>query len=187
MFALTDAPSLSLDVAGAIVERAHDLGLKVACHALSEENAAQAASLDVDVLAHAPLAPLSAATVDAFGGRAVIGTLAAFGGGAVAVDNLRRLHEAGALVLYGTDLGNSQTAGIQRDEIERLLAAGLSAEAIIAAGTSAAASYWGLHDLGSLAEGKRASLLVLPSDPLSDPSVLASPDAVYIDGVRVGP
>src|ERR1700760_3589849 len=57
------------------------------------------------------------ATVAAGRGRAVISTLAAFGGSPAAVDNLRRLRAAGATVLYGTDLGNLDVAGPSEPEI----------------------------------------------------------------------
>ena len=48
--------------------------------------------------------------------HAVVSTLAAFGGSPAAVDNLRRLHAAGATVLYGTDLGNTRDAGPSAEE-----------------------------------------------------------------------
>ena len=44
-----------------------------------------------------------------------------------------------------------------------------------------------LSELDAIAPSKRASLLVLPSDPLLDPAVLTAAEAVYVDGVRVGP
>ena len=184
---LTAAPSLELESASAIVQRAHELGLKVAAHALEETNAALAASAGVDLLAHTPAEALSAATVEAFEGRAVVSTLAAFGAGPAVVDNLARLRAGGVTVLYGTDLGNTRTAGIQPDEIALLASAGLSPQEIIDAGTSAPAAYWGLDDLGAIAPGKRACLLVLDADPLLDPAALSAPSAVYLDGVRVGP
>jgi len=184
---LTAAPSMDLETATAVVQRAHELGLKVAAHALEEANAAMAASAGVDVLAHTPTEALSAATVEAFGGRALVSTLAAFGGSETAVDNLRRLRDEEVTVLYGTDLGNTRLPGIQPDEIALLASAGLSPQEIIDAGTRSPAGYWGFADLGAIAAGKRASFLVLPSDPLLDPAVLSAPEAVYLDGVRVGP
>src|SRR6185312_8649165 len=86
------------------VAAAHAHGLEVAVHALTEQSAARAAAAGVDILAHTPVEPLSDASVAAWRGRAVISTLAAFGGSDTAVDNLRRLRAAGATILYGTDL-----------------------------------------------------------------------------------
>ncbi len=46
-------------------------------------------------------------------------------------------------VLYGTDFGNTQMAGISGEEIDLLVAAGLDGQAIVTAMTSAPAHYWG--------------------------------------------
>jgi imidazolonepropionase-like amidohydrolase len=185
--ALTSAPSLDLELASAVVERARELGLKVTAHALEASTAALAADAGVDLLAHTPTETLPAETIQAFEGRAVVSTLGAFGGGASAVENLSQLRSASVRVLYGTDLGNTRTVGIQADEIALLRSAGLTPSEIIAAGTSEPAAYWNLAELGAIAPGKRASVLVLARDPLLDPSVLATPDDVYLDGERVGP
>ncbi len=108
------------------VQAAHMRGVVVAAHALSERDASEAARAGVDILAHTPVEPLSDQTVRAWSGRHVISTLAAFGESNDAVDNLRRLRAAGATVLYGTDLGNTQVIGISRDEIVLLEKAGFA-------------------------------------------------------------
>ena len=113
----------------------------------------------------------------------MVSTLRAFGGSAAAVDNLRRLREAGAVVLYGTDFGNTRTAGIDRAELELLGHAGLDAEAIVAAGTTAPAEWWGLDGLGAIEVGAEASFLLYDRDPTADPRDLASPDVVVLRGV----
>ncbi len=103
----------------------------------------------------------------------------------VARQNLAGMRKAGATVLYGTDLGNTSTAAIDPGEITALLDAGLDGEAILEAGTSAPAAYWGFSDLGRIEEGKAASFLVLDRDPLEDPLALSEPVEVWMDGVRV--
>ncbi len=135
---------LSDEAAAAAITRAHALGLRVAAHALGAEDARRAAALGVDVLAHTPTEPLPDDVVRALSSRAVISTLAAFGGTPAAVDNLRRLRAAGATVLYGTDLGNSRTPGVDPAEIALLRAAGLDDAAIVAAGTTAPTRFWAL-------------------------------------------
>jgi imidazolonepropionase-like amidohydrolase len=51
-----------------------------------------------------------------------------------ALDNLRRFHEAGGRVLYGTDLGNGdQPLGVNPAEVASLAAAGLGAPELLAA------------------------------------------------------
>lgn len=194
-------PELREAELAAVVEHAHARGLKVAAHALLDADVARAAEVGIDVLAHSPLEPLADATIAAFAGacerppaatgracpRAVVSTLMAFGGSRVAVDNLRRLHEAGVVVLYGTDLGNSPVLGIDVDELALLRRAGLSPQQVLDAGTTAAAAWWGLPELGALAPGRAATLLVLDDDPLAHPEALAHPRAVWVDGVPQEP
>ncbi|MCH9682661.1 MAG: amidohydrolase family protein, partial [Deltaproteobacteria bacterium] len=183
--AMHGEPGLSRAELRAIAMRAHERGLKVVVHALGDAEARLAAEAGADVLAHTPLEPLQSSTVALWSTRAVISTLAAFGGSAVALDNLRRLREAGATVLYGTDLGNPgvRVRGISADEIELLGRAGLDGAAVVESATAAPAAVWGLSSLGAVAPGRAASMLVLDDDPRLDPSTLARPRAVYIDGV----
>jgi imidazolonepropionase-like amidohydrolase len=188
---ITGPPVLAEDALRAAVARAHAHGLPVVSHALRDGEAALAAAVGVDVLAHTPVEPLRDATVAAWSGRAVISTLAAFGGDAETVDNLRRLRAAGAVVLYGTDLGNTREPGISGDEIDLLLGTGLDGQAILEAGTRAPAARWGLLDAqgrgpGVLAVGGPASFLLLREDPRQEPRTLAAPEAVLVAGVRRG-
>jgi hypothetical protein len=162
----------------AAVAAAHAHHLKVAIHAMSDASAAAAAAAGVDVLAHTPVEPLRDATIAAWRGRAVISTLAAFGGSASAVDNLRRLRAAGATVLYGTDLGNLRDAGPSADEIVLLARAGLDDAAITAAMTTVPAAYWGIA-LGD------STYLELSGDPRRDARVFLHPRAVWLYGKRL--
>ncbi|MCK6507388.1 amidohydrolase family protein [Myxococcota bacterium] len=180
---VTEAPVLDDAALAAAAAAAHGHGMRVASHALSDAQALAAARAGADVLAHTPTAALAEATVAAWSGRAVISTLHAFGG-AAARDNLAALRAAGAVVLYGTDFGNTQTAGIDGQELAALAAAGLSGEEILVAGTSAPADWWGLSDLGRIDEGHAASLLLLDADPHQDPQTLTRPLAVWIAGQR---
>jgi len=159
------------------VEAAHAHHLKVAVHALTEASAAQAAAAGVDILAHTPVEPLSDATVAAWRGRAVISTLAAFGGSPTTVDNLRRLRAAGVTVLYGTDLGNTRDAGPSADEVSLLRQAGLDDAAIAAAMTTTPAAFWGLDLAGST--------LVLDGDPRHDVRQLLHPREVWQAGRKL--
>lgn len=163
------------------VAAAHRAGLKVAVHALRDAEAALAAQAGCDLLAHTPVEPLSPATVEAWRGRAVISTLAAFGGSAAAVENLRQLRAAGALVLYGTDLGNLRDAGPSAEEIELLRKAGLDDAAIAEAMTVAPARYW---KIGAGA-GEGGPMLLLAGDPRRSVRFLTAPREVVRD-VRWG-
>jgi imidazolonepropionase-like amidohydrolase len=178
-------PQLEPSVQRAAVEEAHRLGLKVAAHALGDATAAAAAAAGVDLLAHTPVSPLGPTTIRAWRGRTVLSTLAAFGGGPAALANLRALRDAGVAVLYGSDFGNGAVAGLDAAELALLEEAGLDGAAVLEAGTSAPAAFWGFPSLGALAPGRAASLLVLDEDPRRAPATLGRPRAVYLDGVLV--
>ncbi|GDX80249.1 amidohydrolase [Deltaproteobacteria bacterium] len=181
---ITADPQLDDGAISVATARAHALGMRVASHALSDDEASRAAAAGVDALAHTPTSELSSDTLASWSGRAVISTLGAFGGRATTLANLAALRDAGATVLYGTDFGNSRFAGIDPDEILLLQSAGLSGAEILAAGTSAPAAFWGFEDLGVIAVGRAASLLVLPADPLVTPESLTVPEQVWIAGER---
>lgn len=171
-------PQLSDAELAAIVERAHGFDLLVGAHALSDAAALRAGRAGADILVHAPTEPLSDETVATWAGRAVVPTLSAFDG-RVAAEQLR---EAGATVLYGTDLGNTQTAGISDTELSRMVQSGMDGAAILEAGTVAPARVFGFADLGAVEVGKEASLLVLSLNPVVTPTTLASPVAVLMRG-----
>jgi len=172
-----DLPSAALIAA---IETAHAYMLPVAVHALNDVSARKASTLGADILGHTPVEALQEGTVQAWSTRTLITTLAAFGGSAAAVDNLRRLRAAGTRVLYGTDLGNSRTPGIDADELGLMQAAGMDGVAILASATSEPAGFWGFTELGLIAVGKRAKLLVLANDPRVDPLVNGSPIEVLL-------
>jgi imidazolonepropionase-like amidohydrolase len=179
---VTGDPQLDDDALAAAVAEAHRLGVKVATHALTDEDAARAAIAGVDVLAHTPTEALSEATVSAWSTRTVVTTLVAFGNTPTTRANLSALRAAGTRVLYGTDFGNAQEAAINAQEVQGMLDAGMSGEAILNAGTYDAARFWGFTTLGAIEVGGAASLLVLDADPRADPLTLTRPVAVYMDG-----
>lgn len=171
---------LATDLIPMAVAAAHGRGMKVAVHALDDAGARAAADAGCDVLAHTPLERLDDQTVAAWGGRgrAVISTLAAFGGGADAVENLRRLQAADVTVLYGTDLGNLREIGVPREELRLLGEAGLDGPAIVAAMTSAPAAFWGIALPAS-------TYVVLARDPAADPTAYVEPVEVWVEGKRL--
>lgn len=84
----------------------------------------------------------------------------------VAQENVRRVHEAGAILVLGTD----QTIGpaVHR-EMELLAAAGIPPAAIIRIATLNAAMFLGREkDLGSIEPGKLADAVLLHADPTGD-------------------
>jgi imidazolonepropionase-like amidohydrolase len=171
---LMGSRGLDANTARAVVDAAHERGVLVAAHALSDSDALAAARAGADVLAHTPVERLSDQTIAAWASRAVVSTLDAFGGSASAVANLSALRAGGATVLYGTDLGNSRHVGISPAEIRLLTSAGLDGAAIIAAGTTSPSHVWRVVDLGAIAVGNAARIYVVDGDPMVDPQVLAS-------------
>jgi imidazolonepropionase-like amidohydrolase len=90
--------------------------------------------------------------------------------------NLARLHAAGVRVVAGTDAGNPLTLHGPSMLLELLAMqeAGLSAADVLVSATSAAAVALGRDDLGRIAAGQIADLLVLTRDPSDDIANLAS-------------
>jgi len=173
-----DDDGLAVALMPTAVQAAHAHHLKIAIHALSNASALAGAKAGCDILAHTPLETLSDETIAAWTGRAVISTLAAFGGTPIAVENLKRLRGSGAMVLYGTDLGNLKDTGPSHEEVELLEHAGLSDADIVAAMTTAPIAFWGLTiDPGSY--------LVLDGDPRTNIVRLLSPLHVFARGKSV--
>jgi imidazolonepropionase-like amidohydrolase len=166
----------------AIVERAHARGARVAVHALGAADATRAIASDVDIFGHTPTERLSDELIDAWGERTVVSTLGAFGATQDAIDNLRAFAARGALVLYGTDLGNTRVVGIQSGEIDALVRAGFTGSDIVRSATGDAARFWSFTEIGRLDAGARASFLVLDDDPDENPQTLSAPHAVVFDG-----
>lgn len=160
-----DVGGLPRDFVAAAVDHAHSKGLLVAVHALTNEAAARAASAGADILAHTPVEALAEATVEAWRGRVVISTLAAFGGTPAALTNLRLLRAANVTVLYGTDLGNMRIDGPSAEEMSLLRAAGLDDAEITAAMTTTPIAFWKLTFDAS-------SHIVLDKDPQADATAL---------------
>ena len=119
----------------------------------------------VDELAHTPWTRLSDDVLETCAKRLrIVSTLDILSFGRdtpeirTALDNLRRFHDAGGEVIYGTDLGNGPSPGIHTRELQLLAEAGPQ---IPSAPT--------LMVRAPLAAGAPADLIVLFWDPASDP------------------
>ena len=102
----------------------------------------------------------------------------------------RILHEAGGVVVGGTDCGGVAypPAGFGLLREIQLLSEAIGTMAALKAVTSVAARYLRQQDhLGSVVSGRYADLLIVDGDPLTDPRQLRRLTDVYRGGVAYDP
>ena len=179
----------------AAVEEATNAGRYVTGHAYTAAAVTRAAEAGFRCVEHANLIDAPVADLLAERGVFVVGTLATYEALAVrgaaegmpadqlaklqrvrdaGLDSIRLASAAGVRLVYGTDL-----LGAMHDE--QLSEFSLRAQAqpaadVLRAATVNAAALLGEDDLGVVAPGARADLLLLDADPLADLAVLARPD-----------
>ena len=95
------------------------------------------------------------------------------------------LHEAGAGILLGTDSAQAYhlPGYAVHEELAMLVEAGMSPYEALAAGTRDAAEAMSkAHEFGTIQEGKRADLLLVERNPLSDVGALQERAGVMLRG-----
>ena len=98
-------------------------------------------------------------------------------------ENLARLREAGVPIVYGTDSGGAITPpGCPAWELLDMVRAGMSPMEALRAATSLAAEVVRMPDLGRLAPGCVADILLLHASPLEDVSAVEGVAAVIREG-----
>ncbi len=182
---------LAPDVIAAVVEVAHAAGVPVAAHAVAGPGVRAAVGAGVDSLEHGYW--LDAATIRTMvergttlvptrtvvrlvaEGIAVAGVrppahvqATARRAEEVHASSVRRAYEAGVAIVAGTDYCH----GSLPLEIQLLAAAGLTPNDALRAATAGAARLLRRDDIGTLAPGAKADLLVVRGDPLRDPRSL---------------
>jgi imidazolonepropionase-like amidohydrolase len=106
----------------------------------------------------------------------------------VAMQNLKRLSDAGVGIAFGTDTGPAGRfqGYFEHLELELMVKAGLTPMQVIVSATGAAARCMGVADrLGTLQPGRSADFLVLAGNPLEDIRASKRIESVWIDGVAV--
>jgi imidazolonepropionase-like amidohydrolase len=150
----------------AIADTASGLGLPVTAHAQGEGQVERALGAGFDELAHTPWTHRLSDDVIATAARRlrIVSTLdiCSFGHDTpqirTALDNLRRFHDAGGVVIYGTDLGNGAVPpGIHTREAMLLAEAGLEFEEVLESMVRA-----------PLEVGAPADLVAFANSPLDD-------------------
>lgn len=177
----------------AIVEAAHAMGRKVTAHAHGKGGIDAALRAGIDSIEHgtylddetialfkengATLVPTVLAGVTVTGWTnedwlpapsrakaAIVGPLM--------LEMLRRAHEGGVNVAFGTDTGVSRH-GDNAKEFALMVQAGFTPEEAIRAATVVAAEHLQMStDIGTLEAGKYADLIAVTTDPLKDISAL---------------
>lgn len=206
------ADNTSMDEAtlAAVAAAAHARGIKVVTHTVTVARGGQAARAGVDIIVHSlqdrevddeTIADMQAHKI------AYAPTLAVYepvkpgqtppadmdtprmrqslGKFQVALDNVRRLHEAGVLIALGTDAGMPGTphGDATLREMELLVQAGLTPSQALMAGTANSAEAMGvLADRGTIAVGKRADLVLVDGQPWRDITHVRRTQGVIIDG-----
>lgn len=102
---------------------------------------------------------------------------------------MRSLHHAGATILAGTDapMPGVYPGDSLHQELELLVMAGLTPAEALRAATLDPARFLGLvKDSGSVAAGKRADLVMLDADPLSDIRNVGRIATVFVGGRMLG-
>jgi hypothetical protein len=101
---------------------------------------------------------------------------------------IRAMHAAGVRLLPGTDCGAVGVPPGYGYHMElALLAQELPNATVLASATSGAAAWLRRDDLGAIAPGKRADLVLIDGDPLSDIADTRKIAAVWMDGVLTWP
>jgi imidazolonepropionase-like amidohydrolase len=187
-FAKPDEYELPDSVITAIVEEARRLNRKVIAHDISPAGVQSALRSGVHGLAHA--AYVDAGTTERMraNGMFMIPTLASLVGddtspGSVAlVEGVRRAHNAGVQLVFGTD-GGVLPHGQNAQEFVALARAGVSALDMLRAATFNAASALGIADsVGVIAKDKVADMIAVEGDPLTDVTALQRVRFVMVRG-----
>jgi imidazolonepropionase-like amidohydrolase len=107
----------------------------------------------------------------------------------IALQNVKKLHDAGVLVALGTDSGAFPIRAqgfAEHLELELLVEAGLSPQDVIRIATLNAARVLRIEkDYGTIEKGKIADLLILDENPLENIRNTRSINAIYKAGVQL--
>ncbi|MFQ5992324.1 MAG: amidohydrolase family protein [Nitrospiraceae bacterium] len=196
-----DAPQMSPEELAAGVAEAHRAGLRVAAHAHSAEGMKNAIRAGADSIEHATLMDDEASALMRHHGVHMVPTLSALGNAAGCglssgipdevlqkaqalmarhKSSFKKALRTGIPVAMGTDAGTPfNYHGQNAQELERMVALGMSPMEAIIAATASAARLLGINRVvGTLERGKQADLLIIEGNPLKKIAMLQERDRI---------
>ena len=200
------APLFADDELRAVVETAHDYGMKVAAHAHGTEGMKRAILAGVDSIEHGTYMTDEVIALmkergtyyvpTIYAGRfvadkskidgyfpAVVRPKAATIGPLIQA-TFQRAYQAGVKIAFGTDQGVGPHGDNAREFIYMTEAGGMPPMVAFKSATIEAAKLLGAEkDLGTVEPGKYADLVALPGDPLIDMTLVLKPSFVMKAGV----
>jgi len=199
-----DAPQFTVDEVRAIVDTARDYGYTVAAHAHGTEGIKRAVLGGVttiehgtymtdEVMAlmkqkgtwyvptiHAGRFVADKAKVDGYFPDVVRPKAARIG--ALIQDTAARAYKSGVKIAFGTDMGVGPHGDNAREFIY-MVEAGIPAATALQSATIRAAEVLGVDDQGVIEAGKRADIIAMPGNPLTDIRAVTAVDFVMKDGM----
>ncbi len=183
-------PQLTEEEFKAIVETAHDYGMKVAVHAHGDEGMRRAILAGVDSIEHGTFMSDDTIKLMIAHGTYYVPTISAgrfvadkakidgyfpavvrpkaMAIGPIIQATFQRAYQAGVKIAFGTDQGVAPH-GDNAKEFIYMVEAGMPPMKAIQAATLSAATLLGVEkDLGTLEAGKLADIVAVPGDPLAD-------------------
>jgi imidazolonepropionase-like amidohydrolase len=204
-------PHFSPEELAALVDEAHRMGFRVACHALGAVAIRNAVDAGVDSVEHGYGLDAATAELMAQRGTFLVCDLlmreryatrgpafrypqaeadAAARALETGMASLRLAHEAGVRVAFGTDYGGQPILPPNElaDGLRLMIEAGFSALEAIRAATATAAAVMGWEDrLGTLQAGRLADMIAVSADPLMDLHIVRRPVLVMQGGRLIPP
>lgn len=198
-------PGLSQDEQIGLVIASHKGGKQVMLHTSSYASYEQGLIAGVDQIHHSTLdVPIDNRLLKIFKARDIIvcPTLIMMraivqqdpsmnGSFSSAAETVMRLHKARVPIIAGTDANMQPTMPAMvmygsslHDELENLVAAGLTPVEALNAATVLPAKYFQLIDRGSIKEGMRADLLLVDGDPTTDITATRKIVKVWVGGIE---
>lgn len=164
---------LPTSVLRAGIDAAHERGLRVTVHTVQQDAAREAVEAGADGLEHGvTVEPITdRALIDLMVERKTSYTPTLWIHDAVHPEtrpNVKLMADAGVMIVLGSDSfhGRGAFGDNTLEEAELMEAAGMTPQQVLSAATSVAARHIGRPDVGSVAPGKRADLIVLRANPL---------------------